>query len=45
MSKAPPGGIFVNDEVRAMAGDAFIWERLPDLSGQGQGGPDRGPSR
>ena len=36
MSKAPAGRIFVGDDVRDMAGDAFIWERLPDLTVKGK---------
>jgi class 3 adenylate cyclase/tetratricopeptide (TPR) repeat protein len=38
MSAAPEGRIFVNDHVRESAGDAFIWERLPDLSVKGKSG-------
>ena len=36
MSKAPPGGIWVDDDVREMAGDAYIWERLPELTVKGK---------
>ncbi len=36
MSKAPAGAIYVEDEVRQMAGDAFIWEALPDLQVKGK---------
>jgi adenylate cyclase len=38
MSAAPAGRIYVNDDVRQAAGDAFIWERLPDLSVKGKSG-------
>jgi adenylate cyclase len=38
MSAAPEGRIFVNDDVREAAGDAFIWERLADLSVKGKSG-------
>jgi len=38
MSKAPPGGIYVDDEVRRMAGDAFIWRALPGLRVKGKRG-------
>ena len=38
MSAAPEGRIFVNDDVREAAGDAFIWVRLPDLSVKGKAG-------
>jgi class 3 adenylate cyclase/tetratricopeptide (TPR) repeat protein len=36
MSKAPPGRIYVSGPVREAAGDAFIWERLPDLRVKGK---------
>ncbi|HEX5013227.1 MAG TPA: AAA family ATPase [Candidatus Limnocylindrales bacterium] len=36
MSKAPPGSIYVEDVVRREAGDAFIWERLPELTVKGK---------
>jgi class 3 adenylate cyclase/tetratricopeptide (TPR) repeat protein len=36
MSKAPPGGIYVAGPLREAAGDAFIWERLPDLRVKGK---------
>jgi class 3 adenylate cyclase/tetratricopeptide (TPR) repeat protein len=36
MSKAPPGGIYVEDDVRQLAGDAFIWEALPALQVKGK---------
>ena len=35
--------IYVEDHVRRAAGDAFIWEALPALTRQGQGGDDRRP--
>jgi class 3 adenylate cyclase/tetratricopeptide (TPR) repeat protein len=38
MAKAPPGGIYVDDRVRTDAGDAYIWERLPDLEVKGKRG-------
>ncbi len=36
MSAAPSGQIYVAGSVREMAGDAFIWERLPDLKVKGK---------
>ncbi len=39
MSAAPPGQIFVARPVREAAGDAFIWERLPDLTVKGKADP------
>ena len=39
MSKAPPGGIYVSEPVHDAAGDAFIWERLPDLTVKGKAQP------
>ena len=36
MSKAPAGSIYVNDDVRTAAGDAYIWEALPDLTLKGK---------
>jgi adenylate cyclase len=36
MSKAPAGSIWVGDDVRDMAGDAYLWERLPDLTVKGK---------
>jgi class 3 adenylate cyclase/tetratricopeptide (TPR) repeat protein len=36
MAKAPPGGIYVAGSLREAAGDAFIWERLPDLRVKGK---------
>jgi class 3 adenylate cyclase/tetratricopeptide (TPR) repeat protein len=38
MSKAPPGAIYVDDRVRTDAGEAYIWERLPDLQVKGKKG-------
>jgi predicted ATPase/class 3 adenylate cyclase len=38
MSAAPAGTIYVADDVREMAGDAFIWEPLPDLAVKGKSG-------
>jgi adenylate cyclase len=39
MSKAPPGGIYVAEPVHDAAGDAFIWQRLPDLTVKGKSQP------
>lgn len=36
MSAAPAGHIYVGDDVRDMAGDAFLWKRLPDLTVKGK---------
>ena len=36
MAKAPPGEIYVDDRVRTDAGDAFIWQTLPDLQVKGK---------
>ncbi|MGK2851275.1 MAG: tetratricopeptide repeat protein [Candidatus Limnocylindrales bacterium] len=38
MSAAPAGGIYVDDRIRQEAGDAYIWEQLPDLSVKGKKG-------
>ncbi len=38
MAKATPGTIFVDDRVRTDAGDAYIWEQLPDLEVKGKKG-------
>jgi class 3 adenylate cyclase/tetratricopeptide (TPR) repeat protein len=38
MSAAPEGSIYVNDAAREAAGDAFIWQRLPELSVKGKSG-------
>lgn len=39
MSKAPEGAIYVSDDVRTEAGDAYIWEALPDLTLKGKAAP------
>ena len=39
MSKAPPGRVFVSDAVRQAAGDAFLWDALPDLTLKGKSRP------
>lgn len=39
MSAAPPGRIYISEEVHDAAGDAFIWERLPDLTVKGKAAP------
>ncbi len=39
MSAAPPGRIYVSDVVQEAAGDAFIWERLPDMKVKGKAEP------
>ncbi len=36
MSKAPAGKIYVEDTVRQQAGDAYLWERLPELTVKGK---------
>ena len=36
MSAAAPGSIVVGDELHDLAGDAFLWERLPDLKVKGR---------
>ncbi len=36
MSAAPPGRIYASDDVREEAGDAFIWEALPELTLKGK---------
>ncbi|MET0732554.1 MAG: tetratricopeptide repeat protein [Casimicrobiaceae bacterium] len=36
MSKAPPGRIYVSDDVRRAAGDAFAWQPLPPLTVKGK---------
>lgn len=38
MAKAPPGQIYVDDRIRQEAGDAYMWERLPDLAVKGKKG-------
>ena len=39
MSVAPIGQIYVEETVRALAGDAFAWERLPDMTVKGKAEP------
>jgi len=39
MSAAPAGGIFVSDAVQHGAGDAFVWESIPDLTVKGKSAP------
>lgn len=39
MSAAPGGSIYVSDDVRRHAGDAFIWNDLPDLVLKGKSAP------
>ena len=39
MSKAPIGEIYVAESVRLQAGDAFAWERLPDMTVKGKVDP------
>ena len=39
MSAATPGSIVVGDELHDLAGDAFLWERLPDLTVKGRNWP------
>lgn len=39
MSAAPPGGVYVTEAVRHQAGEAFAWERLPDLQVKGKAAP------
>ena len=41
MSKAPEGSIYVSDDVRSDAGDAYIWEDLPPLALKGKALPVR----
>ncbi len=36
MSAAPSGAIYVHDEVRQLAGDAFTWRALPELRLKGK---------
>ena len=38
MASAPAGGIYVDDRVRSDAGDAYIWQQLPDLEVKGKKG-------
>jgi len=39
MSAAPPGRIYTTERIRDGAGDAFIWERLPDMTVKGKSQP------
>ena len=39
MSAAPAGGIYVSDAVQHGAGDAFVWESIPDLTVKGKSAP------
>ncbi len=39
MAKAPPGRIFVEESVRELAGEGFVWERLDDLQVKGKSAP------
>jgi class 3 adenylate cyclase/tetratricopeptide (TPR) repeat protein len=39
MSKAPEGAIYVSDDVRLGAGDAYLWEALPNLVLKGKSAP------
>ena len=39
MTAAPVGRIYVSGPVREAAGDAFIWERVPDLTVKGKAEP------
>jgi class 3 adenylate cyclase/tetratricopeptide (TPR) repeat protein len=39
MSKAPPGQVYASEAVRTLAGDAFAWERLPDMTVKGKAEP------
>ena len=39
MSRAPAGAIYVSDDVRREAGDAYLWEALPDLTLKGKAAP------
>ncbi|HYO42617.1 MAG TPA: tetratricopeptide repeat protein [Candidatus Limnocylindrales bacterium] len=39
MSAAPPGRIYVSGPIHDAAGDAFIWERVPDLTVKGKAAP------
>jgi len=39
MTAAPVGQIYVSGPVREAAGDAFIWERVPDLTVKGKAAP------
>lgn len=39
MDQAPPGGIYVAESARQLAGDAFAWEVLPPLTVKGKAEP------
>ena len=39
MSRAPIGQIYVSEAVREQAGDAYAWERLPDMALKGKADP------
>ncbi len=39
MSKAPAGQIYVADDIHDAAGEAFLWERLADLTVKGKSAP------
>ena len=39
MSKAPAGSVYVSDDVRAAAGDTYIWEALDGLVLKGKAAP------
>ncbi len=39
MSAAPPGRIYVSQRIQQGAGEAFIWERLPDMKVKGKAEP------
>jgi adenylate cyclase len=39
MAKAPPGQIYVTRRIQQGAGDAFIWEQLPDMQVKGKSQP------
>ena len=39
MSKAPAGQIYVSEAVHELAGPAFVWERLPEMTVKGKDAP------
>lgn len=39
MSKAAPGQVLVAEAVRNMAGDGFLWDRLPEITVKGKAEP------
>jgi predicted ATPase/class 3 adenylate cyclase len=39
MSAAPPGRIYVSERIQQSAGEAFLWERLPDMLVKGKAKP------